>query len=226
MHTYAFCLIHFFPISARTAWEKLREHVRNLSKIESRGLSEDDRAFLFCSINDWNETYVFQKNEKKVVKSDPDKTDKTEKEKPKPRTDDVPTTSSSSPMAVDTKPNGGRSEEAPTTTIGGDDAREAAGIRHPAIFSTKIGNEAAAAAAEAATSAASTSSASTPFQPVTTSLPINPPPAAPAPVVAPPTPVIPPLRPTTNQAASQVSAGNGGGGGNPRESSWQTAAYV
>ncbi|CAL2050154.1 unnamed protein product [Caenorhabditis brenneri] len=169
-------------------------------------------------------------DKKPAVKTEP------EKEKLKPRTDDVPTTSST-PMAVDTKPNGGRStEESTSTRIGtsGDGTQEASGIRHPAIFSTKIGDEAAAAAAGlATTSIASKPTTSQPQKPTTSTT--SPKKSTPAPAATPaattttpavsvPPPVIHAIRSSSTPAtSSQVPSG---GGGNPRESSWQTAAYV
>ncbi|EFO82243.1 CRE-RGS-6 protein [Caenorhabditis remanei] len=176
-----------------------------------------------------NRLSIFKsKTDKKVVKAEP------EKEKLKPRTDDIPTTSST-PVAVDTKPNGGRSnEESTTTRIGksGDDTQEASGIRHPAIFSTKIGDEAAAAAAGApSTSTASKPTAFPPKAPSSSSPKKTTPTPTPststttAPVVsAAPPPVIHTIRSSSTPATTSQVAG--GASGNPRESSWQTAAYV
>uniref|UniRef100_A0A8R1DNY2 Uncharacterized protein n=1 Tax=Caenorhabditis japonica TaxID=281687 RepID=A0A8R1DNY2_CAEJA len=165
-----------------------------------------------------NRLSIFKnKTEKKVMKSEP--------ERLKPRTDDVPTTSTTPP---DTKPNGGRSEEVIATTSSAtrDDPQESSGIQHPAIFSTKIENEATAAATDTGTGA-STSTASTPSssQPKTAQPVVSTPVPAPNPVVA--APDMPPIRSSaSNSTTSQIVAGNGGGGGNSRESSWQTAAYV
>lgn len=174
---------------------------------------------------------LFQKTEKKVVKPE------SEKEKLKPRSDDIPTTSTSTPMAVETKPNGSRTTEEPLKRMGksGDDgSQEPQGIRHPAIFSTKIGDEAAAAAAGASPST-SAPSTSTSVQTKTTTSPTKSPTSttittsgtttsATSSVATAPPPVLHAMRSASTPATS--SQLTGGGGGNPRESSWQTAAYV
>ncbi|CDX47459.1 Regulator of G-protein signaling rgs-6 [Caenorhabditis elegans] len=171
------------------------------------------------------------KTEKKVVKPE------SEKEKLKPRSDDIPTTSTSTPMAVETKPNGSRTTEEPLKRMGksGDDgSQEPQGIRHPAIFSTKIGDEAAAAAAGASPST-SAPSTSTSVQTKTTTSPTKSPTSttittsgtttsATSSVATAPPPVLHAMRSASTPATS--SQLTGGGGGNPRESSWQTAAYV
>ncbi|ULT82512.1 hypothetical protein L3Y34_012052 [Caenorhabditis briggsae] len=154
------------------------------------------------------------KTEKKIAKAEP------EKEKLKPRTDDVPTTSSSTPMTVDGKPNGGRSSEESTSRTGNNDgAQEASGIRHPAIFSTKIGDEAAeAAAAEAAAKSTVGTSGKSP----STSSPKKSNPCSSSTSVVSPAPptVIHTIRPSPAPAAAAPPAGN------PRESTWQPAAFV
>ncbi|PIC18493.1 hypothetical protein B9Z55_024364 [Caenorhabditis nigoni] len=162
-----------------------------------------------------NRLSIFKsKSEKKVVKAEP------EKEKLKPRTDDVPTTSSSTPMAVDAKPNGGRSSVESTSRTGNNDgAQEASGIRHPAIFSTKIGDEAAeAAAAEAAAKSTVGTSGKSP----STSSPKKSNPCSSSTSVVSPAPptVIHTIRPSPAPAAAAPPAGN------PRESTWQPAAFV
>uniref|UniRef100_A0A1I7TJP3 CULLIN_2 domain-containing protein n=1 Tax=Caenorhabditis tropicalis TaxID=1561998 RepID=A0A1I7TJP3_9PELO len=173
-----------------------------------------------------NRLSIFKsKTDKKVVKPEP------EKEKLKPRTDDVPTTSST-PVAVDTKPNGGRNVEESTTkraSNSGGSAQEASGIRHPAIFSTKIGDEAAAAAAGVA-STSITSKQTTSQTKTTTSPKKSSPPQSTTttgtttPSVAVPPPVMHAMRSSSTPAtSSQVTSGGTGGS---RESSWQTAAYV
>ncbi|UMM41809.1 hypothetical protein L5515_017906 [Caenorhabditis briggsae] len=138
------------------------------------------------------------KTEKKVAKAEP------EKEKLKPRTDDVPTTSSSTPMTVDGKPNGGRSSEESTSRTGNNDGAQEASAE-------------AAAAEAAAKSTVGTSGKS----PSTSSPKKSNPCSSSTSVVSPAPPtVIHTIRPSPAPAAAAPPAGN------PRESTWQPAAFV
>ncbi|UMM41811.1 hypothetical protein L5515_017906 [Caenorhabditis briggsae] len=161
----------------------------NASTSSSNNVSEPNK----------NRLSIFKsKTEKKVAKAEP------EKEKLKPRTDDVPTTSSSTPMTVDGKPNGGRSSEESTSRTGNNDGAQEASAE-------------AAAAEAAAKSTVGTSGKS----PSTSSPKKSNPCSSSTSVVSPAPPtVIHTIRPSPAPAAAAPPAGN------PRESTWQPAAFV